>query len=193
MNKNGTLPQNRRADTAPRRCDHWNNMKEGGKMSRKMLFCLLTTAVLIWGFAAAVPAIELEEGVNRPGADYHVMRARNASRCASICTHAPECYAFSFNAATGQCHLKDRVTAPKKTAGFVSGLKIEVPFEEHTDRPGGDFEAVDTPDAEACAHACVARPKCRAFTFYIPPQRCWLKSRVPVPQTHPDAVSGVVR
>ncbi len=74
-------------------------------------------------------------------------------------------------------------------------------FEYSIDRAGGDyrsFELADDPDGKACAAACQAESRCRAWTYRRPgygstAPRCYLKETIKPPHHRPCCISGVVR
>jgi hypothetical protein len=69
------------------------------------------------------------------------------------------------------------------------------------DRVGGDYRAFDTPvdpRGKACAAACKADSRCRAWTYLRPgygtaAAQCFLKDTIKPPRRSPCCVSGVVR
>ena len=77
----------------------------------------------------------------------------------------------------------------------TAGIEVSI------DRTGGDyrnFEIPPDPTGKACAAACEAENKCRAWTYVRPGYisqgaRCFLKSEIKPPRRKPYAISGVVR
>ena len=55
----------------------------------------------------------------------------------------------------------------------------------------GDYRDELVGSAEACATLCANEPQCRAMTFIISQQRCWLKNTVPATATSGDMISAV--
>jgi len=53
-----------------------------------------------------------------------------------------------------------------------------------------DYRSAPTSSAEACAALCDREPQCRAMTFIISQQLCWLKSSVPATATSNDMISA---
>jgi len=47
--------------------------------------------------------------------------------------------------------------------------------------------------AEACSYMCYARPDCKAMTYVVSNQSCWLKHAVPAPGKEADMISAVKR
>jgi hypothetical protein len=74
-------------------------------------------------------------------------------------------------------------------------------LEYSIDRAGGDYRSFETtPDAtgKACADACQAENRCRAWTYvrpgYLgPAARCYLKNQLKPPRRKPCCISAVVR
>jgi hypothetical protein len=68
--------------------------------------------------------------------------------------------------------------------------------EDHTDRPGSDYQNFVIDSWKTCKATCDNDRQCTAWTyaragFQGPRGRCWLKSRVPHPVENPHTVSGV--
>ena len=155
-----------------------------------------------------------QQGYDRPGGDYlnFAVRGGDPAVCAARCERESQCRAWSFSYPTAGlgaiCWLKSDVTAPVENpcctsgvsgAGVVEPRNAEIEF--GIDRLGGDYRNFDTPpesSGAACAAACRADNRCRAWTYvrpgYIgPTARCFLKSQVKAPRRKPCCISGVVR
>ena len=106
------------------------------------------------------------------------------------------------------CRLKNVVTPAKEDHCCVSGIRgaglrdpKTGPLEFSIDRFGGDYRSFDIapdPTGAACAKACQADDRCRAFTYARPgyggaAARCYLKDRITRPRRKPCCISGVVR
>jgi hypothetical protein len=67
-------------------------------------------------------------------------------------------------------------------------------FERGTDRPGSDFRelSLSRGDPLLCAEACGAEARCQSWTYRSSREgrRCMLKSSVPAPVRHPDAIGS---
>jgi hypothetical protein len=157
-------------------------------------------AVLLFAMAAiavgSVP-VSAQSGYDRPGGDYTSAPVANGDPavCAARCEHDKICRSWSFAyppASGGQatCWLKREVTPRVEASCCVSGVRgagvIEPRIGEiefSIDRIGGDYRAFDaTPDSKgkACADACHAEQRCRAWTYRRPgygasAARCYLK------------------
>lgn len=176
----------------------------------------LVLPILLLLIAGALPqAASAQTGFDRPGGDYtnFVVRNGDPAVCAARCDREPRCRAWSFSyprtaAREAICWLKKTVNAAKEDACCVSGVRgaalVEPtggPLEFSIDRYGGDyrsFEMAANADADACAKACQAEGRCRAFTFVRPGYgtaagRCFLKDRITRPRRKPCCISGVVR
>jgi PAN domain len=95
-----------------------------------------------------------------------------------------------------------RARSPKLLPAALKDLPRASPFEDETDRTGGDFSAFDLgdPDPARCRQACILDPKCRAFTYARPgfangrnsPARCFLKASINAPVRKECCISGIV-
>ena len=175
---------------------------------------LLIRAVILVACAVAGAPARAQVGYDRPGGDYSnfVVRSGDPAACAMRCEREGRCRAWSFAypgvvGASAMCWLKSQVPARVENACCVSGVKgagvmhPSGPVEFGIDRTGGDyrsFELPPDPTGAACAAACEAEKRCRAWTYVRPGYlgagaRCFLKSRLTRPRPKPCCVSGVVR
>lgn len=167
------------------------------------------------GALAATDRARAQEAFDRPGGDYanFTVRSGDPAACAARCDRDGRCRAWSFTypspgGAQAICHLKSRVPQRVENPCCMSGVKgsgVVEPrggaVEFSIDRFGGDLRHFDTapdPSGKACADACTAEAKCRAWTYVRPgyqgpAARCYLKSRVTPPRRKPCCMSGVVR
>jgi hypothetical protein len=156
-----------------------------------------------------------QTGYDRPGADYSSapVPTGDPAVCASRCEHEKNCRAWSFSypsssGAPAMCWLKREVVPAKESSCCVSGVRGAGVIEPQAgaaefsiDRAGGDYRSFETPlDAKgkACADACQADPRCRAWTYRRPgygsaSARCFLKDAIKPPRRRPCCISGVVR
>ena len=83
---------------------------------------------------------------------------------------------------------------------FAAGLarsEATLTDEQNMDRPGGDYDRLDSSAPGDCAARCQSDLRCRAFTFVRwqtiqgPQGQCWLKSSVPAPRPSDCCISGV--
>ncbi len=181
-------------------------------MTRALLVGL---AVLVFA-AAGVPApAAAQSGYDRPGGDYASAAVPNGDPavCASRCEHEKNCrtWSFSYPSASGapaMCFLKREVVPRKQSSCCVSGVRgagvIEPragAVEYSIDRYGGDYRSFETPPdpaGQACAEACQAEQRCRAWTYRRPgygasAAHCYLKEAIKPPRHRPCCISGVVR
>ena len=106
------------------------------------------------------------------------------------------------------CGLKREVVPAKESSCCVSGVRgagvIEPKVGElefSIDRYGGDYRAFETPPdpkGKACADACQAENRCRAWTYRragysVAAAHCYLKEKITPPRHRPCCISGVVR
>ena len=156
-----------------------------------------------------------QTGYDRPGGDYSSasVPTGDPAVCASRCEHERNCRAWSFSypsssGAAAVCWLKREVVPAKESSCCVSGVRGAGVIEPQAgavefsiDRFGGDYWSFETPpDAKgkACADACQADPRCRAWTYRRPgygsaSARCFLKEAIKPPRRRPCCISGVVR
>ncbi|MGB7038087.1 MAG: PAN domain-containing protein [Xanthobacteraceae bacterium] len=132
--------------------------------------------------------------------------------CAAHCERDKNCKSWSFSypdsGSQAMCHLKREVVPPKASTCCVSGVHGAGVIEPRAgateysiDRYGGDYRSFETPadpTAKACAEACQADNKCRAWTYRRPgygaaTARCYLKETIKPPRRRPCCISGVVR
>jgi hypothetical protein len=171
-------------------------------------------AVLVVGALLAAGSANAQSGYDRPGGDYAHAPVANGDPavCAARCERDRNCRAWSFSypsaSAAATCWLKRQVNPPVASNCCVSGVRgagvIEPrggKVEYSIDRVGGDYRSFETqPDAQgaACAEACQADSRCRAWTYRRPgygaaAARCYLKSEIKLPRKRPCCISGVVR
>jgi len=63
---------------------------------------------------------------------------------------------------------------------------------DNTNFPSNDLRNMGAPSFDACAGMCLGDSNCRAFTFALDQQRCYLKTSAGVASPTPTAVSGIV-
>jgi len=174
----------------------------------------LGTLVLFAVTTASRPA-QAQANFDRPGGDYSSapVPSGDPADCALVCERDRRCRAWSFNypndiSHAAVCWLKNSVPARIADDCCVSGVRgagvIEPKIgaiEYSIDRYGGDYRSFETPadpTAKACAEACQADNKCRAWTYRrpgygAPTARCYLKETIKPPRRRPCCISGVVR
>ncbi len=173
---------------------------------------LLWAAWMIGGLAPAAA----QSGYDRPGGDYTnaPVNSGDPAVCAARCERDKNCRAWSFaypptsGGGPAMCWLKREVPARVEDSCCVSGVRgagvIEPKVGEveySIDRYGGDFRSFETtpdPKGKACADACQAESRCRAWTYRrpgygSPVARCYLKDTIKPPRRRPCCISGVVR
>lgn len=183
----------------------------GGGLWRARL-CLAFLALAAVGVPDSVHA---QSGFDRRGGDYlkFEIRTGDPAVCAARCERDARCLAWSFSYprtanALATCWLKDEVpprNADKCCVSGVRGAGVIEPRGPETefsiDRFGGDYRDFEPPPEEgsaACAKACAADDRCRAWTYVRPgyigaAPRCFLKDRLTRPRQKPCCISGVVR
>jgi PAN domain len=196
-----------------------------GNAERRMrVRTLIRTLIHTLGFVIFLSAVVAPAGVtpacaqlgfDRPGGDYASapVPSGDPAVCATRCEHDKSCrsWSFSYPSSSGEeamCWLKREVVPRAKASCCVSGVHgagvIEPALGEiefSIDRVGGDYRSFDTaadPRGKACAAACKADTRCRAWTYLRPgygtdTAQCYLKDRIKPPRRSPCCVSGVVR
>jgi PAN domain len=175
---------------------------------------MLASFVLLCACLVAANAACAQTGFDRPGGDYasFPVRGGDPAVCAERCDRDARCrsWSFAYPMSRGQratCWLKQEVPARVEDSCCVSGVRGAGVIEPRStdnefgiDRLGGDYRNVETAadNGSACAAACKAEARCRAWTYvrpgyHGPSARCYLKSRVTPPRRKPCCVSGVVR
>jgi hypothetical protein len=177
-------------------------------------FGFLAFLYFLMALAGAEPA-RAQLGFDRPGGDYAsaAVPSGDPAVCAARCERDKSCrsWSFAFPSASGEqamCWLKREVVPRAKANCCVSGVRgagvIEPALGEaeySIDRIGGDYRSFETPldpRGKACAAACKADSRCRAWTYLRPgygtaAAQCFLKNTIKPPSRSPCCVSGVVR
>jgi S1-C subfamily serine protease len=66
------------------------------------------------------------------------------------------------------------------------------PSQKNQDAPGYDYERFDPPSAGDCQRLCAADPECRAFSYNVTKQVCFLKNRGDTQLIgHHEAITGI--
>jgi hypothetical protein len=180
-------------------------------------FAGLLAAVIGGMMGSIVPALP-QAGYDRPGGDYSSasVPGGDPATCAARCERDKNCKSWSFSYpgsgapanAPAMCYLKHEVVPPQAASCCVSGVRGAGVIEPQSgateyaiDRYGGDYRSFETPadpTGKACAEACQADNKCRAWTYRRPgygasTARCYLKEVIKPPRRRPCCISGVVR
>jgi hypothetical protein len=180
-----------------------------------MTRALIVSVALVVSVAAGIGHAAAQSGYDRPGGDYARAAVVNGDPavCPSRCEHDRSCRAWSFSyppvsGGPAMCSLKREVRRPVASSCCVSGVRgagvIEPrlgALEYSIDRAGGDYRSFETkpdPKGNACADACQAEARCRAWTYRRPGYgtagaRCFLKETIKPPRHRPCCISGVVR
>ncbi|MBK9034643.1 MAG: hypothetical protein IPL61_25820 [Myxococcales bacterium] len=153
-----------------------------------------TTKVASAGCTSGATTHLYEGDVNRPGFDYAVWTRDDGVACAATCAGDARCKAYTFDAFTRYCWLKDAVPwathATAMTSGVRRGLEVDV------NRSGSDYRSFSNPDLDptVCQAACAREAQCQAWTYDGRTDRspkCNLKSGVPAPSKMLGVVSGL--
>jgi hypothetical protein len=181
-----------------------------------MMRALIVSVAAAVAVVAANAPTRAQLGYDRPGGDYARAPVANGDPavCALRCEHDKICrsWSFSYPPASGgpaMCYLKRQVRRPVLSNCCVSGVhgagviepRLGGALEYSIDRAGGDYRTFETepePKGQACADACQAETRCRAWTYRRPGYgtvgaRCYLKNVIKPPRRRPCCISGVVR
>ena len=133
----------------------------------------------------------LQDGLAYLQADLYSRRTASAEECSNLCAADSQCKAMTFIKSQGLCWIKGAVPQSASTSDMVSAVKVEMgPLEPGISFNGGDIYDRPAASAEACANLCANEDRCRAVTFIISQQRCWLKDRVNPSAQSNDMISA---
>ncbi|MGE0237694.1 MAG: PAN/Apple domain-containing protein, partial [Parvibaculaceae bacterium] len=136
-------------------------------------------------------------GVNFPGMP---IAAGSADDCEAHCAVRAGCAAFTFHTGRSACFLKASaeiaVSHPRAISGYRGRLekrirRIALTIREATDYPGNDIDRRRATSFETCLLACGKARTCRAFTYVVRRQECWLKNGTGSAEPRNGVVSGV--
>jgi len=98
-------------------------------------------AVMAWALGAPAPAFALEQGINRPGGDFHGFDLPQPwpEKCRNACNADPRCKSWTYvkpgvQSQSAKCWLKGTIPQPVRDPNCVSGVKGE--GSEQTVMPG---------------------------------------------------------
>ena len=126
--------------------------------------------------------------------------------CCSLCWHQTSCMGFAYSPSMKVCWIKTKMTEtighrhPDRNCGYLSmslqifcrpsdelifvvGACMEEKRVENLDYPDNNlFEgeligSLPAPDWKTCCGLCLRQSLCQAYTFSIPTQQCWLKTK----------------
>ena len=78
-------------------------------------------------------------------------------------------------------------SSPVSTSGFTGPMG---PLEREISYSGGDMYDRPANSPEQCVQLCANDDRCRAVTFIVSQQRCWVKNNVNAPQQSSDMISS---
>jgi len=91
-----------------------------------------------------------------------------------------------INAAAGD-QFGDLVDKKWEVEGFI---RRQDGFEYGIDRAGNDYTSIYPSTAASCKAACTTDAQCRAFSFQIAEQKCWLKNGLMADTPNDNNISG---
>ncbi len=120
--------------------------------------------------------------------------------CEMRCERSTDCGAFTFNTESAACFLKSRTDLAVGNPAAISGYRehkdshirrIDMAIQQATDLPGNDIGQQTDTTFEACLVSCSETIACKAFTYVIHRNECWLKDGVGSAASRAGLVSGI--
>lgn len=158
----------------------------------------------------------LFDGVRIAGLSTGEAAALSFPECKSRCTQMTNCIAFTFANVTRSCGLFGSITEARRDANAQSGSSVPLNIIESApesvvapdfpnqqanlpaffylnaaDLPGNDKAEHRGISVIACEQICQRDFACRAFTYNIPNNVCFLKVAADKPEGNADAYSGI--
>jgi S1-C subfamily serine protease len=171
-------------------------------MAARISPCLVLAAVL----SLAVPSptngasddtpFSIYLDADAPGSDYKRADPPSFSSCQDRCAADATCQAFSYNVTKRVCFLKNKGNIPLTPhSEAVTGRKIgsqQFSISKNQDAPGYDYERFDPLSSGDCQRLCAAEPECKAFSYNVPKQVCFLKTKADIALIrHHEAITGI--
>jgi hypothetical protein len=158
--------------------------------------CELKSALGEWSLAADAtsytgPQLSQELFLARNGSEYRSIAGSSIEGCLQACASDASCKAYTMNAGTGTCSLKNAVPASSVDFVAISGVKRNL--EANTDRPGLDYSHLTQPSAADCMRSCSTDLSCRTFSWVASTRVCYLRSKQTKPVTRSGTTSGIKR
>lgn len=162
----------------------------------------LGVLLFLAAMAISVPAKADERmlnitGFDFNGSDYANFNVNTKSECVKKCANDNNCKAYTFNISTNLCWLKSNIPPHLVQAdGAFTGVKYKLPtnlfsFKYFVDFNGSDFGSYSgVSDYIVCMQICDKDSDCRAFTYNVNNQRCYLKSSMGNQSSDKEAISG---
>lgn len=130
-------------------------------------------------------------GIDRPGGDYGLLQT-NIFGCVTACAADANCETAQYLEGNGHCYFKNTVNSLFTQAGVLTidkgsackadttltlnGLQCTITCGE--DRPGWDYNSIQTGNYLDCASACAADSNCITAQYKETNGVCYLKSRL---------------
>jgi S1-C subfamily serine protease len=165
------------------------------------LFVLAVAAVVI---SAVSPTSGAGEDIpfsiyldtDAPGYDYKRGDPPSFSSCQDRCASDAVCQAFSYNVTKRVCFLKNKGNIARiPYSEAVTGRKIgshQFSISKNQDAPGYDYERFDPLSSGDCQQLCAEEPECKAFSYNVPKQVCFLKTKTDIALIrHHEAITGI--
>jgi PAN domain len=164
----------------------------------------ITLVVLVVAAALSLSAwaqtMTREPGTNRRGNDYTNFSVGQIADCEQACVRDGRCRAFTFDARSGVCFLKDRVPGAAVSPGSTSGVKQDagpgpgwrdLTEERGIDYHGGDYASVRVRALGECQERCRRDGRCASYSFDVRAVVCYLKDRIGDRRRDGDKIGGV--
>lgn len=147
--------------------------------------------------------IQVSLGTNLQGGDYKhftipptrsLVAPTKEEQCQESCKSDTNCQAWTFDARSSTCWLKNDIPELKDASGCCTSGALG---QASTDMPGtasrADYANFPKSSARDCMNACSDEPggKCKAWTYVKSTGRCWLKNKVPPSTNNGCCISDV--
>lgn len=142
-----------------------------------------------------------EEGYDYRGGDFDSFRADGVRECRRACSRERRCVAYTFNERSETCYVKDRIGNRQRNEDTITGVREgsggswsgrnELTEERGYDYRGGDYRSFRSSGVSRCKDDCRDDRRCKAYTFNLETETCYLKDRVGNYQSNRDTVTGI--
>jgi len=166
-------------------------------MTQQMRLLLIAALLTLAASAASAQRMTEQAGIDFKGADYSSFGARGPEECRELCARDRRCAAYTYRLRDHQCYLKSAVPRGREDRNAISGFKTglleggRLSEEVGLDYRGGDYTSFIARELRECKRLCADQPQCRAYTFRLDSNECFLKNLVGPLQRDRNTVTGV--
>jgi hypothetical protein len=140
-----------------------------------------------------------ERGIDYHGSDYTSAHVRDLGECQERCRRDDRCASYSFDIRAVVCYLKDRVGDRRRDDDKVGGVKQGGGYgpggdkweQRGYDYHGGDYDSRRVRGLRECQDQCADDRRCRAYSYDVRANVCYLKDRVNDRRRDSDKVTGL--